>query len=263
VVGIVERWLHLAGQFGRGGVLQRFAPLASSVLLEPLIENGECTMNNIASLTYETLLAYVLPAAIVELLFLPLLNDPLLKGRLGLSWAPASAGYIVLGFIGLSVFVGFLFNIWSTVVTTVTGWQQRNRNRILFGKSDRPSVLFECMKVLYPKTNEQAKVDLVYAIFNSHVPEHVYARRNWDWSFYQASRNILATSPLSITALVLLAVRDAWPGTLIIGVFVAAILVLAAVYFFMLRQLEIYYGFYAHVVLGHLLEQSAQDVSRN
>lgn len=212
-------------------------------------------MSNIASLTYETLLAYVLPAAIVELLFLPLLYD-----RLNLRWDTDSAGYLVLGFIGLSVSVGLLLNMWGTVLTILSRIQQRKRNLILFGKSDKPSFLFQRMQALYPNTAEPQKVELVYAIFNSHVPEHIYARRNWDWSFYQASRNILTASPLSITALVLLAIRDTWPGTLIASVFVATIVILAVLYFFTLRQLEIYYGFYANVVLGHLLEQSAQAV---
>ena len=212
-------------------------------------------MSNIASLTYETLLAYVLPAAIVELLFLPFLSD-----RLNLRWDIDSAGYLVLGFIGLSVVVGLAFNMWGTVVTTkLVDFQQKKRNLIFFGDSGKPSVLLKYLEALYPDAKEQDdKVELVYAIFNSYVVEHVYARRNWDWYFYQSSRNILTTCPFSIAGLVLLAIRDTWPSALIVGVFVATIVILAVLYSFMVRQLEIYYGFYVSVVLGHLLKQSAQ-----
>ena len=126
----------------------------------------------------------------------------------------------------------------------------------------------EQLETLYPEKikNRQDKVkvqidvyvEYVYAIFNSHVVEHVYARRNWDWYFYQSSRTILTTCPFSIAGLVLLAIRDTWPSALIAGVFVTTMVILAVLYFFMVRQLEIYYGFYVSVVLGHLLKLSAQ-----
>jgi hypothetical protein len=216
-------------------------------------------MSNISNLTYETLLAYVLPAAIVELLFLPLLSD-----RLNLQWDNASAGYLVLGFISLSIVVGLVFNMWGTVVTTkIIDLQRRKRNLILFGESDKPTILFEYLKTLYPNAKGQNdKIDLVYAIFNFHVAEHIYARRNWDWYFYQSSRNIFATCPFSITGLILLAIQYTWSITTIIGVFLATIVILILVYNFMVRQLEVYYGFYAAVVLGYLLGQLPQTNDR-
>jgi len=252
-------------------------------------------MPNIATLTYGTLLAYVMPACIVALAFLPFYYD-----WLKCQWRPDLAGFFVLVFIGVSILVGFLINALATVVTALPrlqwSWLQRKkikwivnlfklqeiyRNIILFGKPHKgePSVLFKEMEILYPFEkletlypekikNRQDKGDkikvqidvyaeYVYAIFNTHVREHVYARRNWDWYFYQASRNMLMASLLSIFAPILTGFRPTWSWTCIVVGLVLTIIIIALC-LLALRQLEIYYGFYANVVLGHLLKQGQQ-----
>jgi hypothetical protein len=226
-------------------------------------------MPNIATLTYGTLLAYVMPASIVALAFLPFYCDWLKR-----QWCPNLAGFFVLVFIGVSILVGFLINALATVVSI--DLQQKARDLIFFWeyerpslrkliflfrrKSDGPSVLSELMEELYPEYKcEQEKVKLVYAIFNFHVREYIYARRNWDWYFYQASRNTLMASFVSIFAPILAGFRPTWYWAYTT---VGLVLTIVVLYLFALRQLEIYYGFYANVVLGHLLElkQSAQAV---
>src|SRR3990172_9796406 len=103
-------------------------------------------MSNIASLTNEVLLAYVLPAAIVELSFLLFIQN-----RWNLQWdlgAPSS----ILGLLGLSVALGFLIDALGHLL--VREWQRRERNLVLFGKPRRRTVLFQYMELLYPNTKK-------------------------------------------------------------------------------------------------------------
>ena len=76
-------------------------------------------MSNIASLTNEVLLAYVLPAAIVELSFLLFIQN-----RWNLQW-DLSAPSSILGFLGLSVAVGFLLDALGHLL--VREWQRREK----------------------------------------------------------------------------------------------------------------------------------------
>ena len=78
-------------------------------------------MSNIASLTNEVLLAYVLPAALVELSFLLFIQN-----RWDLQW-DLSAPTSLLGFLGLSVAVGFLIDALGHLL--VREWQRRERER--------------------------------------------------------------------------------------------------------------------------------------
>jgi hypothetical protein len=200
------------------------------------------------------LLAYV-PAAIVELSFLQFIQN-----RWDLQWdlsAPAS----LLGFLGLSVAVGFLIDAVGHLL--VREWQRRERNLVLFGQPDSRSVLFQYMELLYPNTKNadvEDKVDLVNAIFNSHVSVHVYARRNWDWTFHETSRNLLISSPLTAIGLMLSA--STWSVLLVtlipIGV---ALIDYFVLYKSMKWSLGTYYDYYASVVLGNLLDKSAQALS--
>lgn len=201
-------------------------------------------MSNILSFTYVTFLAYIMPASI----FLYLLHC-----CLDIEYGVDSKEFIVICFIALSVLVGFLFNALSTVVTSeLFKTQQKRRDSIFFGRKGKRTTLYTLIDDSLP--DEKTKIEYVYAIFNSHVPEHIYERRNWDWYFYQSSRNLLITSPFSISTLVWLAIRDTWPVAQWLTVFLSVLLILVILYFFASRQLGIYYGFYANTVVGYLLE---------
>jgi len=209
-------------------------------------------MSNIASLTNEVLLAYVLPAAIVELSFLQFIQN-----RWNFQW-DLSTPSSILGFLGLSVAVGFLIDALGHLL--VREWQGGERNIVLFGKPDSRTVLFQYMELLYPNTKKadvEDKVNLVYAIFNSHVSVHIYARRNWDWTFHETSRNLLISSPLTTIGLMLSA--SAWSVLLVTLIPISVALIdYFVLYKSMKWSLGEYYGYYASVVLGHLLEKSAQ-----
>jgi hypothetical protein len=163
-----------------------------------------------------------------------------------------------LGFLGLSVAVGFLLDALGHLL--VREWQRRERNLVLFGKPDSRTVLFQYMELLYPNTKKadvEDKVELVYAIFNSHVSVHVYARRNWDWTFHETSRNLLISSPLTTIGLMLSA--STWSVLLVTLIPISVALIdYFVLYKSMKWSLGAYYGYHASVVLGHLLDKSAQ-----
>jgi len=209
-------------------------------------------MSNFASLTNEVLLAYVLPAAIVELSFLRFIQN-----RWNLQW-DLSAPSSILGFLGLSVAVGFLIDALGHLL--VREWQRRERNLVLFGKPDSRTVLFQYMELVYPNTKKadvEDKASLMYAIFNSHVSVHVYARRNWDWTFHETSRNLLISSPLTTIGLMLSA--STWSVLLVTLIPISVALIdYFVLYKSMKWSLGTYYSYYASVVLGYLLDKSAQ-----
>ena len=212
-------------------------------------------MSNIASLTNEVLLAYVLPAAIVELSFVQFIQN-----RWNFQW-DLSTPSSILGFLGLSVAVGFLIDALGHLL--VREWQRGERNIVLFGKPDSRTVLFQYMELLYPNTKKadvEDKVNLVYAIFNSHVSVHIYARRNWDWTFHETSRNLLISSPLTTIGLMLSA--STWSVLLVTLIPISVALIdYFVLYKSMKWSLGTYYGYYASVVLGNLLDKSAQAPS--
>jgi hypothetical protein len=212
-------------------------------------------MSNIASLTNEVLFAYVLPAAVVQLSFLPFIQS-----RWNLHWdfsVPSS----LFGFLGLSAAVGFLIDAMGHLL--VREWQRSERNIALFGKPESRSVLFQYLELLYPNTRKadlEHKVDLVYAIFNSHVPVHIYARRNWDWTFHETTRNLLISSPLTTIGLILSA--STWS---VLQVTLIPISVALIDYFVLYKSMKwslgTYYAYHASVALGRLLDRSDQAPS--
>ena len=213
-------------------------------------------MSNIASLTYEVLLAYILPGAIVQLSYLVFIQK-----LWNLQWDLSSPSFL-LGFLGLSVAVGFLIDSLGHVL--MNEWQRSRRNLVWFGKPTSRSVLFHYMQTLYPSRNEkdvedlETKVELIYAIFNSHVSEHVYARRNWEWTFHEASRNLLISSPLTTIGFMLSGRTWSVFLTVLISVSLIDYFIL---YKYMKWSLSTYYGYYASVVLGKLLEKSSESPS--
>ena len=158
----------------------------------------------------------------------------------------------------MSVALGFLIDALGHLL--VREWQRRERNLVLFGKPDSRTVLFQYMELVYPNTKKadvEDKANLVYAIFNSHVSVHVYARRNWDWTFHETSRNLLISSPLTTTGLMLSA--STWSVLLVTVIPISAALIdYFVLYKSMKWSLGAYYGYHASVVLGHLLDKSAQ-----
>jgi hypothetical protein len=207
---------------------------------------------SIANITFETLLAYVVPAAILESLFVPLIANRIM-------WDSQVGLYFIIGFLGISVILGLLLDMWSvTVSTRLIRWQQNRRGEILFGKPDKRNTLFKYLETLYPNTSEKDKTSFIYAVFNNHVTEHIYSRRNYDWYFFQASRNTLTSFPFCLIALILLGNKYSWSLSIILAVGLVVIILILTIYIFMQSQLEIYYGYYVNVTLGYLLEHSDQ-----
>jgi hypothetical protein len=206
-------------------------------------------MEGLSELAYDLLLAYGLPGAITVLIY-----GALLSNRLALRWDLNSAFWEVLGFVVISIVVGLLLDMISAAtVSKIWRFQQKRRDGILFGVKEKRTLLWKRMNEIYPDTDEGERAQLVYAIFNAHVQQHIYSRRNWDWFFFMASRSIFVTSYIPLIGLALLAWQQAWQigwNVLAAG---TATLILFVVYHFMMRQLEIYYGYYANVALGHLL----------
>jgi hypothetical protein len=220
---------------------------------------------NISNLTFETLIVYIMPAAIVELLLLPLIG-PLIGNSM--KWYTDSTLYSVLGFLGLSIVLGLFIDMFSVAVSS--NFQRKKRDTIFFGNQEKDNqekdnLLSYRLEKLYPESkSKDEKVKLIYAIFNIHVQEHIYARRNYDWYFYQASRNTIASFFLYFIALACLACWLAIGNNLtiylIICISVIAIIVLLPIlYSFMISQLNIYYGYYVSVTLGYLLEQENRN----
>jgi len=214
-------------------------------------------MDGFTSVTYETLLAYVLPASIVEILILPFISSMIPK------WDKDTAVYLVLGFLGISIVIGLLINAFGTAITTtkIFDLQKKWRNVILFGKPKKPSVLSIYLDKYLKKVSPDKeyndlseRAEFVYAIFNVKVSEHIYSRRNWDWYFYQSSRNILISSPVTIILFIILSNQNHWLSSYVILTLLILIFCFWVIYKFMRRQLEIYYGYYASVVLGYLLK---------
>jgi hypothetical protein len=213
-------------------------------------------MDGFTSVTYETLLAYVLPASIVEILILLLISSKIP------GWDKDTTVYLILGFLGISIVIGLLINAFGTALTTkIFGLQKKWRNEILFGKPKKPSVLSIYLDKYLKKVSPDKeyndlseRAEFVYAIFNVKVSEHIYSRRNWDWYFYQSSRNILISSPITIILFIILSFQKQWLASYVILTLLVLFVCFWVIYLFMRRQLDIYYGYYASVVLGYLLK---------
>ena len=207
---------------------------------------------NISNLTFETLIVYVMPGAIVFLLSISNI----------LEWHPDLTLYTLLGFCGISIVVGLLINMVSVLIfSKLLNFQQKQRDTIFFGKPEAKTPLLDRLEKLYPDSTSEEKVKLIYAMFNIHVKEHIYARRNYDWYFYQTSRNTLTSLPLCLMAL-MWGVDYGWSIVCIgsIGAYVSIVALIGRVlHLFMIKQLEIYYGYYVSVTLGHLLEQENKN----
>jgi len=206
---------------------------------------------NIASLTYETILAYVLPAIIVELPLLPYLRNYM---KLDLNLSSVNS---VLGFAALTLALGLLIDMLSHVIwDDWSKWQRRIQRLIYFGCPDNPSLLLQLIDTALPNTSEQDKVKLVDGIFNFQASQHVYARRNWDWTFHEATRNVVIASFFAVIGIILLAIQGTSPLPRIpIPILIVLIAIIDAfLYRYMKWSLTIYYSYNVNIALGYLFE---------
>jgi hypothetical protein len=215
-------------------------------------------MDTLSDLAYEMLLAYGVPGGLSLIPYLIYLSKVH-----GIRWDLDLVGQYALSFAVLSVIAGLLLDMIAVAVTTkVWRFQQDKRNNIFFGSKGKRKLLWRLIADRYPNETRDDDSDddraaLVYAIFNDCVSEYVFSRRNYDWYFAMFSRNIVVTYLIPSVGLGLVAHAFAWPIAWVGLALLIAGGLFAVLRLFMFRQIEIYYGYYANVVLGHLLKQPA------
>ncbi len=203
----------------------------------------------IENLTFETLVAYILPAFLLESVWVPIISPIIsVPFQLGtLSW-------MLYGLV-VTVLVGIIINALSTVF--MSGLASKERNLVFFGAHGNPSLLKREIVIHYANVPEESHIDLVYALFNKHVCEHVYGRRNYDWYFYMASRNLVVMSPLFLVGLLVRTfITDAIPLFPAIVSMILTAGVSWGLFCFMLTEVRTYYQYYANVALGTMLEET-------
>lgn len=202
----------------------------------------------IENLTFETLVAYILPAFLLGSIYLPILDH---YGIIDRGFTSISEILLV---VVLTILVGILVNMASTVF--LSGFVSKSRDFVFYGTDENPSLLTKKMEEYYPHVSDEEWTPIIYALFSRHVQGHVYTRRNYDWYFFMASRNLLVAFLILIPGLIWHAYAvKSWPVELTVIILLLSAGMIAVLLVFMKKALAVYYGYYVSIALGELLER--------
>lgn len=204
-------------------------------------------MSTFGDIAYETAMAYVLPGGLA---YVPVILYLHYYTKLDLS-----SPLFVLVSLAISAALGVIINMAGHVLFDKwLPWKQMRKEKHYFGNDGQGNYLEKLIKDHYPEVDDlQVKIELVDAIFMGHVSDHIFYRRNWEWDFHKASRNLLLASPFLGAGLISIMYLQTRSLSMCLIILVCVIIADMIFYQYMEWSILKYYDYPVNTVCSHLV----------